>query len=57
MPPKFNRLRAVFVLGKIDGLTRFWAWEQRKETERDIKFVELAFSAKGGRDSTGGWTV
>jgi hypothetical protein len=38
MPPKFNRRRAVFVLGKIDEIL---AWEQRKETERDTKFVEL----------------
>ena len=38
MPPKFNRRRAVFVLGKIDEIL---AWEQRKETERDSKFVEL----------------
>jgi hypothetical protein len=38
MPPKFNRCRAVFVLGKIDEIL---AWEQRKETERDTKFVEL----------------
>jgi hypothetical protein len=39
MPLKFNRRRAVFVLGKIDEIL---AWEQRKETERDTKFVELA---------------
>ena len=32
MPPKFNRRRAVFVLGKIDEIL---AWEQRKETERE----------------------
>jgi hypothetical protein len=38
MPPKFNRRRAVFVLGKIDEIL---AWEQQKETERDTKFVEL----------------
>jgi hypothetical protein len=38
MPPKFNRRRAVFVLGKIDEIL---AWEQRNETERDTKFVEL----------------
>ena len=38
MPPKFNRRRAVFVLGKIDEIL---ACEQRKETERDTKFVEL----------------
>ena len=35
---EFNRRRAVFVLGKIDEIL---AWEQRKETERDTKFVEL----------------
>ena len=38
MPPKFNRRRALFVLGKIDEIL---AWEQRRETERDTKFVEL----------------
>ena len=38
MPPKLNRRRALFVLGKIDEIL---AWEQRKETERDTKFVEL----------------
>src|ERR1039458_5644817 len=38
MPPKFDRRRALFVLGKIDEIL---AWEQRKETERDTKFVEL----------------
>ena len=38
MPPKLNRRRAVFVLGKIDEIL---AWEQRKEMERDGKFVEL----------------
>src|SRR5690349_10489960 len=38
MPPKFNRRRAVFMLGKIDEIL---AWEQRKEMERDTKFVEL----------------
>ena len=37
-PPKFNRRRAVFVLNKIDEIL---AWEQRKEMERDTKFVEL----------------
>src|ERR1700752_5485556 len=38
MPPKFNTTRALFVLGKIDEIP---AWEQRKETERDTRFVEL----------------
>ena len=38
MPPKLNRERALFVLGKIDEIL---AWEERKETERDTKFVEL----------------
>jgi hypothetical protein len=37
-PPKLNRERALFVLTKIDEIL---AWEQRKETERDTKFVEL----------------
>jgi hypothetical protein len=38
MPSKLNRERALFVLSKIDEILR---WEQRKETERDTKFVEL----------------
>ena len=38
LPPKLNRERAQFVLGKIDAIL---AWEQHKESERDTKFVEL----------------
>jgi hypothetical protein len=38
MPPKLNRKRALFVLTKIDEIL---AWEQRKEAERDIRFVDL----------------
>ena len=38
MPPKLNRERALSVLGKISEIL---AWEQRKESERDTKFVEL----------------
>jgi len=38
MPPKLNRERALFVLGKVDEIL---TWEQRKENERDTKFVEL----------------
>ncbi|HKV82584.1 MAG TPA: hypothetical protein VJP02_30830 [Candidatus Sulfotelmatobacter sp.] len=38
MPPKLNRERALFVLGKVDEIL---AWEHRKDTERDTKFVEL----------------
>jgi len=38
MPPKFNRRRAVFVLGKIDEIL---AWERQKELERDTRFVDL----------------
>ena len=38
MAPKLNRERAKFVLAKIDEIL---AWEQRKEKERDTKFVEL----------------
>jgi hypothetical protein len=36
--PKLNRRRAFFVLTQIDQIL---AWEQRKESERDTKFVEL----------------
>jgi hypothetical protein len=38
MPPKLNRKRAEFVLTKIDGIL---SWEQRKEAERDTRWVEL----------------
>jgi hypothetical protein len=38
MPRKFNRRRALFVLGKIDEIL---AWERQKEAERDIRFVEM----------------
>jgi len=38
MPPKLNHRRALFVLSKIDEIL---AWEQRKEAERDTRFVEL----------------
>jgi len=38
VPPKFNRRRALFVLGKIDEIL---AWERQKEAERDTRFVEL----------------
>ncbi len=38
MLPKLNRRRALFVLTKIDEIV---AWEQRKEAERDTRFVEL----------------
>jgi len=38
MPPKLDRRRAQFVLIKIDEIL---AWEQKKEAERDTKFVEL----------------
>jgi len=38
MPPKLNRRRGLFVLSKIDEIL---AWEQRKEAERDTRFVEL----------------
>jgi len=38
MPPKLNRRRAEFVLGRIDAIL---AWEARHENERDTQFVEL----------------
>jgi hypothetical protein len=38
MLPKLNRRRALFVLTKIGEIL---AWEQRKEAERDTRFVEL----------------
>jgi hypothetical protein len=36
--PKLNRQRAEFVLAKIDEIL---AWERRKETEKDTRFVDL----------------
>ena len=38
MLPKLNRKRAQFVMAKIDEIL---AWEQRKEAERETRFVEL----------------
>jgi len=38
MPPKLNKKRALFVLTKIDEILE---WEQRSETERDTRFIEL----------------
>jgi hypothetical protein len=38
MLPKLNRRRALFVLTRIDEIL---AWEQRKDAERDTKFVDL----------------
>ncbi len=38
VPPKLNRRRALFVLGKIDEIL---VWEQGMERERDTRFVEL----------------
>src|SRR6201987_2205847 len=38
MPPKLNPKRALFVLTKIDEIL---AWERRKETEKETRFVEL----------------
>jgi hypothetical protein len=38
MLPKLNKKRAKFVLTKIDEIL---AWEQRREAERDTRFVEL----------------
>src|SRR5207237_4741338 len=38
MLPKLNRRRGQFVLTKIDEIL---AWEQRKEAEKDTRFVEL----------------
>jgi hypothetical protein len=36
--PKLNRRRALFVLDKIDEIL---AWEQAKEREKDVRFVDL----------------
>jgi len=38
MLPTLNRKRALFVMAKIDEIL---AWEQRKEAERETRFVEL----------------
>jgi hypothetical protein len=55
MLPKLNKKRALFVLTKIDEIL---AWEQRKEAERDTRFVELGrYRVRYGRGSTGGWRI
>ena len=38
VPPKLNRQRAAFVLTKIDEIL---AWEQCKDTERDVRWADL----------------
>jgi hypothetical protein len=38
MLPKLDKKRALFVLTKVDEIL---GWEQRSETERDTRFVEL----------------
>jgi len=38
VPPKLNRRRALFVLGKIDQIL---SWEHNTEQERETRFVEL----------------
>ena len=38
MSPRLNHKRALFVLTRIDEIL---AWEQRNETERDTRFVDL----------------
>jgi len=38
LAPRLNRKRAFFVLSKIDEIL---AWDQRKEAEKDTRFVEL----------------
>ena len=38
MQPELNRKRALFVLSRIDEIL---AWDQRTQTERDTRFVEL----------------
>ena len=36
--PEINHRRAVFVLGRIDEIL---SWENTKEQEKDVRFVEL----------------
>src|SRR6202140_1403551 len=36
--PEIDRPRALFVLGRIDEIL---SWEQTKEQEKDVRFVEL----------------
>jgi hypothetical protein len=53
MAPRLNRRRALFVLAKIDEIL---AGEQRRETERDTKFVELGrYLCEVRAGQTGGW--
>src|SRR5438132_1140342 len=51
MLPKLNPRRALFVLSKIDEIL---AWEQRREAEKDTRFVELGrylCEVRAGKDS------
>ena len=53
MPPKLNRDRTLFVLGKIDDIL---AWEQgRKTSATPSSWNSAAIFARFGRGSTGGW--
>ena len=53
MLPKLNRRRAMFVLTKIDEILM---WEQRKEAERDTRFVALGrYLCEVRAGNTGGW--
>jgi hypothetical protein len=54
MRPKFDRRHSLFVPGKIDEIL---AREQRKDTERDSKFVVLGRYLCEVRAGTGGWRV
>jgi hypothetical protein len=38
VPPKLNRPRALFVMGKIDEIL---AWEKSEDQGREVRFVEL----------------
>ena len=54
MPPKFNRRRALFVLGNFDEILAWGAAEGDREGHQSLSNWGVIY-AKFGRDSTGGW--
>jgi len=52
--PKFNRRRALFVLGNFDEILAWGAAEGDREGHQSLSNWGVIY-AKFGRDSTGGW--
>ena len=54
MPPKLNRRRALFVLGKIDEILAWEQTERERSATPSLSNSGVIF-ARFGRDSIGGW--